>query len=180
MEERLKKLDDLNKKLKPPKELGGKFLPEELPKQFNFMFIAEMPSMKIPKDWDGKSNYNFGKFNARCKFFQEMMIKYGVAGSYATDIVKKRDAPGKPKKEEIRQWLPFLLEEIRIIQPKSIIVLGERTYEESFKPLVLPFIPKEIEVNYVFHYSSQVPRVKFEQRFAEIIKETKKSNPPSS
>ncbi len=173
MEKRLKKLNGLNEKLKPPKELGGKFLPEELPKQFDFMFIAEMPSMSKPKDISSlDGNFNI---SARDKFFQEMMIKYGVTGSYVTDIVKKGDIPRRPTKKEIQKWLPFLLEEIRIIQPKSIIVLGKRTYENSFKPFVFPFIPKEIEVNYVFHYSSQVPRVKFEQRFAEIIKKNKRS-----
>ncbi len=173
MEEKLKKLSNLYKRLKSPKELGGRFLPQKVPKQFNVMFIAEMPSMSIPKDISSLG----GNFNvsARDKFFQEMMIKYGVAGSYITDIVKKGDIPRRPTKEEIQKWLPFLLEEIRIIQPKSIIVLGKRTYEMSFKPFIVPFIPKEIEINYVFHYSSQVPRIKFEQRFAEIIKKTKKS-----
>jgi len=166
---RLNELENLNKTLQPPRELGGKFLPEGLPKQYDFMFVAEMPSMKMPKDWDGKSNYNFGEFDARCRFFREMMVKYGVAGSYVTDIVNKRDAPGKPTKEEIQQWLPFLLKEIEIIEPKAIIVLGKRTYERSFKPFIEPLIPKGIRVEYVFHYSSQVSRNKFEQRFNEII-----------
>lgn len=170
MNNKLNKLKKLNKTLKsPPQELGGKFLPENSPKQYYFMFIAEMPSMKIPKCWDKKSNYNFGEFNARCKFFQEMIIKYNVAGSYATDIVKERDVPGKPKKEAIKQWLPFLLKEIKIIQPKAIIVLGERTYIKSFRPFIEPLIPKKIKVDYVFHYSSQVPRNKFEQRFSKVI-----------
>lgn len=169
MNGRLKKLDDLNKNLKPPKELGGIFLPEESFKQFNFMFIAEMPSMNEPKGKLGENeNFNFG-VTARDRFFQEMMIKYDVAGSYVTDIVKARDIPRKPGKEEIQKWLPFLLKEIEIIQPKAIIVLGKRTYEASFKPFVEPMIPKDIKIDYVFHYSSQVPRNKFERRFSEVM-----------
>lgn len=167
MDERLRKLDDLNESLRSPEELSGVFLPKESPKQFDFMFIAEMPSMSILKDISGLG----GNFNvsARDKFFQEAMIKYGVAGSYVTDIVKKGDIPRKPTKEEINQWLPFLLKEVAIIRPKAIIVLGKRTYGASFKPFVGPYIPKETKVDWVFHYSSQVPRVKFEQKFAEVI-----------
>lgn len=166
---KLNKLEQLNKTLNPPQELGGVFLPNDSPEQFDFMFVAEMPSMNEPADWDGKSNYNFGKFDARCRFFQEMMIKYGVAGSYVTDIVKKRDKPRCPTKDEIKTWLPFLLKEVEIIQPKAIIVLGKRTYEVSFKPFVEPQVSKEIKIDYVFHYSSQVPRNKFERRFSDVI-----------
>ena len=176
MNNKLNKLENLNKTLKPPRELSGVFLPRNSQKQFDFMFVAEMPSMNVPKDWDGKSNYNFGKFNARCRFFQEMMTKYGVAGSYVTDIVKKRDIPRKPTKIEIQKWLPFLLKEIEIIQPKAIIVLGKRTYEASFKPFVEPLISKEIRVDYIFHYSSQVPRNKFERRFSEVISRIRNSD----
>lgn len=139
------------------------------------MFVAEMPSMNVPKDWDGKSNYNFGKFDARCRFFQKMMIEQGVAGSYVTDIVKERGKPRKPTKTEIQKWLPFLLKEIEIIQPKVIIILGKRTYEASFKLFVKPSIFKEIKVDYVFHYSQQGAKtnVEVEQRFAEVVRKYK-------
>ena len=175
MSNKLNKLENLNKTLNPPRELSGVFLPRNSQKQFDFMFVAEMPSMNMPKDWDGKSNYNFGEFDARCRFFQEMMTKYGVAGNYVTDIVKKRDIPRKPTKIEIEKWLPFLLKEIETIQPKAIIVLGKRTYEASFKPFVESLIPKEMRVDYVFHYSSQVPRNKFEERFSEVISRIRNS-----
>jgi len=173
MNNKLNKLKNLNKTLKPPKELSGVFLPGNSKNQFNFMFIAEMPSMNEPKDWDGKSNYNFN-VTKRDKFFQEMLVKYGVAGSYVTDIVKERDVPRRPTSTEIQKWLPFLLKEIKIIQPKTIIVLGKRTYEESFKPLVEPRIPKGIKIDYVFHYSPQVSRNKFERKFSEVISRIKR------
>lgn len=169
---RLDKLENLNKSLNPPKELCGMFLPEGSAKQFDFMFVAEMPSMNEPKASSKYENFNFD-VTKRDKFFQEMMVKYRVAGTYVTDIVKKRDVPRRPTEEEINQWLPFLLKEIAIIQPKAIIVLGKRTYEASFKPFVAPFISKGVEVDYVFHYSSQVPRAKFEQRFAEVTRRIK-------
>jgi len=173
--QKINKLTELNKSLNSPQELGGMFMPEKSPKSFDFMFVAEMPSMNEPKEKLGENeNFNFG-VTARDKFFQEMMTKYSVAGSYVTDIVKARDIPRKPSKEEIQKWLPFLLKEIEIIQPKAIIVLGRRTYEASFKPFVEPLIPQEIKVDYVFHYSSRVPRNKFERRFSEVISRMRNS-----
>ena len=164
------KLDDeikeLNKLLKPPKELGGKFLPEGLEKRFDFMFVAEMPSMNEPGKISANFNFNL---TARDKFFQEMMVKYGVGGNYVTDIVKERSKPRRPTEKEIKKWLKFLLKEVKIINPKAIIVLGKRTYEQSFRPYVEPNIPGAIKVDYVFHYSSRVPKKKFEDRFREVV-----------
>ncbi|KPJ56372.1 hypothetical protein AMJ49_05015 [Parcubacteria bacterium DG_74_2] len=176
MNTKLKKLENLNKLLKPPKELGGRFLPEGFRGQFDFIFIAEMPSMNEPKTLSKYKNFNFG-VTARDRFFQEMLIKYGVAGSYVTDIVKQRDIPKKPAREEIKKWLPFLLKEVEIIQPKAIIVLGRRTYDASFKPFVEPFIPKNIKMDYVFHYSQQGAKTntEVEQRFSEVIRKIRNS-----
>jgi len=174
MDTKLNKLEQLNKKLKPPQELGGIFLPRNHQEQFVFMFVAETPSMNEPKNKSGENdNFNFD-VTARDKFFQEMMTKYGVGGSYVTDIVKARDIPRRPTKAEIQKWLPFLLKEIEIIQPKAIIILGRRTYEVSFRPFVEPHIQdKDIKLDYVFHYSSRVPRKKFEQRFREVVNRMK-------
>jgi hypothetical protein len=68
-------------------------------------------------------------------------------------------------------WLPFLLQEIEIIQPKAIVVLGRRTYDASFMRFVAPHIPKNIKVDWVFHYSNQVPRKRFEERFRQVVGE---------
>lgn len=180
IDDKLNNLAKLNKSLKPPRELPGVFLPKDSKEQFDFMFIAEMPSMNAPKDWDGKTNYNFD-VTARDKFLQEIMAKYGVAGSYVTDIVKEQDKPRRPTEEEIKKWLSFLRKEIKIIEPKVIVVLGKTTYEKSFKPFIEPDISdiskeiKKIKVNWVFHYSSQVPRDKFERRFGEIINKMRNS-----
>jgi len=173
--DKLAELEKLNKSLKPPRELSGVFLPIGSRRKFDFMFVAEMPSMNEPNKKSGENkNFNFS-VTVRDRFFQEMMTKYGVAGSYVTDIVKARDIPRQPTEKEIQKWLPFLLKEIEVIQPKAIIVLGRRTYEVSFKPFVDPLISKKIKVNYVFHYSSQVPRKKFERRFSKVINQIRNS-----
>lgn len=176
MKTKLEQLRDLNKTLKPyPVEQGGMFLPNGYIEQFDFMFIVEMPSMNEPKNKSGgNENFNFG-VTARDMFFQEIMIKYGVAGSYVTDIVKERDIPRRPTKEEVKKWLPFLLQEIKIIKPKAIIIIGKRTYDASFKPFIEPLILKEIKVDYVFHYSQQGAKTNAEvdQRFSEVISRIK-------
>lgn len=172
-QEKLLGLAILNRALKPPDELPGSFQPEESPKQFDVMFVAEMPSMAEPRKHSGSNHSNFG-VTARDRFLQETMCKYGVGGSYITDVVKKRDVPRRPTAGEIKQWLPFLLKEIELINPRAIVVLGKRTYEHSFLPYVQPHIPEGIRVDYVFHYSTQVPRKKFEMRFAQVIRALKR------
>jgi uracil-DNA glycosylase family 4 len=169
MYNKINELKKLNDTLKPPDELGGVFLPKEAKVRFDIMFVAEMPSMSEPKEGSERSNnFNFA-LTGRDKFLQDMMKNHGVAGCYVTDIVKKRDIPRRPSKEEIQEWRPFLLQEIKIITPRAIIVLGKRTYEKSFKPFIELFISKDIKVDWVFHYSKQVSKKTFEDRFAEVI-----------
>jgi len=162
---KLEKINKLNKSLKQPEESPGTFLPKGHKEQFDIMFLAEMPSMNQSKD---ASAQNFDA-TARDRFFQDMLVKYDVAGSYITDIVKARDFPRRPTEEEIKGWLKFLLEEIKIINPRVIIVVGQMTYYKSFQPFVEPLISKDIKIDYIFHYCSQVPKNKFEGRFKRII-----------
>jgi hypothetical protein len=63
-----------NKTLNPPNDLSGVFLPAGAPKQFDVMFIAEMPSMNVPKEWvKGQPIPNFAE-TARDRFLQDMMV----------------------------------------------------------------------------------------------------------
>jgi len=109
-DDKVKNLENLNKdkKLKLPNEFGGVFLPKGHERQFDFMFIAEMPSMNKPKNWDGKENFIFN-LTARDHLLQETMRNNGVGGSYVTDIVKRRAKPGKPTPYKIKKWRSFLL-----------------------------------------------------------------------
>jgi len=170
MDDKIQRLEELKRSLKCPHELGGEFVPEGCPKQFEFMFVAEMPSRREPK-----SSINFSA-GARDDLLKKMMTNNGVAGSYVTDIVKKRAEARKPTKAEIDYWLNFLLEEVEIIQPKAIVVLGKRTYDESFKPFVEPHIPKHIKVAWVWHYSQQGAKsnAEVEQKFDEVINRIRK------
>lgn len=171
---KVEKINKLNKSLKQPEELAGMFLPRGYKEQFDIMFVAEMPSMNEPKGVLAEDNFNFG-VTARDRFFQDMLVKYGAAGSYVTDIVKARDIPRQPTEKEIKEWLNFLLEEIKIIGPRVIIVIGQRTYEQSFRPFIEQLAPKDIKIDYIFHYCSQVPRDKFEERFKKIVRRSKRN-----
>lgn len=170
---KVEKINKLNKSLKHPEELSGLFLPKKHKKNFNFMIVAEIPSMNEPKNISLDENFNFS-VTKRDDFFQKMLVKYGLAGSYVTDIVKKRDIAKQPTKKEIKKWLPFILKEIEIIEPKNIIVIGKRTYEHSFLPFIEPLVSKNIKIEYIFHYCSQVSRSKFEKRLKEIVEKFKK------
>lgn len=163
---RATQIENLNKSLKPPKELGGNFIPDGFKKQFDFMFVAEMPSMREPKSiQELHVNYNF-KGDKR---LNEIMAECGVGASYVTDIVKERGVPGRPTEKQIRKWLPFLLKEIDILKPKYIVVIGKNNYFYNFKLWVEPQIDKKIKADWIFHYSTQVPKKKFEVRFNKVI-----------
>lgn len=165
--DRLDVLARLNEPLKRPAQLAGVFRPRGHPEQFRFMLIGEMPSLNQPFNADPDVNYNFD-VTTRDRFLQEMMVKYGVPGSYVTDIVKERDVPRRPTAAEVKKWLPFLLAEIEILKPKVLVILGKRTYRASFKPWVEQHVTDGISVDWVFHYSRN-PKVMFERRFAEVI-----------
>ncbi len=168
---KIEEIEKLNRELKPiPEDLPGRFLPEGYPEQFDFMFLAPRPSMNVPRGWDGEKNYNFD-VTSKDKFFQEILVECGVAGSYVTDIVKKRAKPGeKITSIEINEYLPFLLKEIDIIVPKFIILIGS-TAEKIFDEEIAHDIPKHLKVATVWHYSQQGAKTNKEilGRFQEVV-----------
>jgi len=165
-EEKVRALEAINSLLSPPAQLPGVFLPPRHEPRFEFVILGEMPSMNEPPGVPPNVNFNFN-VTAGDRFLQQMMVKYGLAGSYITDIVKQRAAPGRPSPIAIKTWLPFLRRELEIIEPRGLIVLGRTSYLINFRPFVESSLPAELAVDWVFHYS-QVPRARFEARFAEV------------
>ena len=157
----------LNEQLSQPKELCGVFLPSGAEQRDDLLLLAEMPSMNEPKgSFNGPFNFNVTK---RDRFFQDMLVKSGLSGVYVTDIVKRRDFPRRPSKSEVEQWLPFLKKEISILCPKMVIVIGKTTYYNSFLRHVAAHIDDNILHDFIFHYTSRVPREKFETRLSEVV-----------
>ena len=167
MQAKIEALSKLNEQLSPPEELCGVFLPSVAEQRDDVLLLAEMPSMNEPKGpVNGPYNFNV---TARDRFFQDMLVKYGLFGVYVTDIVKRRDFPRRPSKREVEQWLPFLKKEISILCPTMIIVIGKTTYENSFLRHVSTHLDAHLQHDFIFHYSPQVPRVKFETRLRKVV-----------
>ena len=168
MQQKVQALRNLNATLRAPKQLSGVFLPSGARERDDLLLLAEMPSMATPKTTDPVKQVNFGA-TARDSFFKDMLQKHGLSGVYVTDVVKQRAQPRPPTREEILEWRPFLLQEIEILDPKVIIVIGRRTYEQSFLPHILPALKSQISHDYIFHYCSQVSRAKFAVRLAVVV-----------
>lgn len=167
MQAKIEALSELNKQLSPPEQLCGLFLPIDAEQRDDVLLLAEMPSMNTPA---GPINepYNFG-VTVRDRFFQDMLVQYGLSGVYVTDIVKQRNLPRRPTKEEVEEWLPFLKEELSILCPRTIIVIGKRTYFDSFLRLVSEHLDDHFQHDFIFHYCRRVPRKKFETRLREVV-----------
>lgn len=87
------------------------------------MFVGEAPGAK--EDATGRPFVG-----AAGKFLAEMLDGIGLARDevYITNIVKYRP-PGNrdPEPGEIKECLPYLLEQIKIIQPRLIVFLGRHS-----------------------------------------------------
>lgn len=95
------------------------------------MFIGEAPGAqedKLGRPFVGASG----------KFLAEMLEDMGMAREevYITNIVKFRPPNNRdPRKEEIEACLPYLIEQIKVIQPKLVIFLGRHSMNVFFPEL---------------------------------------------
>lgn len=89
----------------------------------NLMFIGEAPGAQ-----EDKAGVPF--VGASGKFLDEMLGTIGLRRDdvFVTNIVKFRPPDNRdPSKEEIDICLPYLLSQIKIVQPKLIIFLGRHS-----------------------------------------------------
>lgn len=94
----------------------------------DIMFIGEAPGKQ--EDLEGKPFVG-----AAGKFLAEMLegIKLTRDDVYITNIVKYRPPENRdPTPEEIKECLPFLVRQIKIIQPKLIVLLGRHAMNVFF------------------------------------------------
>lgn len=95
------------------------------------MFIGEAPGAqedKLGRPFVGASG----------KLLAEMLEDIGMAREevYITNIVKFRPPNNRdPRKEEIEACLPYLIEQIKVIQPKLVIFLGRHSMNVFFPEL---------------------------------------------
>jgi len=147
----LEELEKINKKVKSSvkssnlKYYYGRFLPST-----DFMFVAERPTVpKNSNDWDPTNNFYLSNSDIN---FVNLLNKYGLGGSYITDIVKSCGPSGdKLSKKDVDLYFPLLLEEIKVLKPKIIVAMSQKA--ESI--LVDKFIIHKIKIPIVrvFHPS---------------------------
>lgn len=91
----------------------------------DIVFIGEAPGKK-----EDESGLPF--VGAAGKFLNTMLIQAGLerADVYITNIVKYRPPKNRdPSAKEKEAFLPFLLQQLAIIQPKVVITLGRHSME---------------------------------------------------
>jgi len=93
----------------------------------DYIFVAAQPSESIfPTKWDERLYY--------------CMDKYGFRDAHLTDLVKCRGDAGRELSQmEVAKCVWWLNEEVKIVNPKVIIALGNRSYTElirRFRPVI--------------------------------------------
>ena len=106
-------------------------VPGEGDPESDIMFVGEAPGAR--EDETGRPFVG-----AAGKFLEEMLVSIGLTREkvFITNIVKYRP-PGNrdPLPAEIKACLPFLLAQIKVIQPKLIVFLGRHSMNVFFPEL---------------------------------------------
>lgn len=99
----------------------------------DIVFVGEAP---------GKKEDELGRpfVGAAGKFLDEMLLAASLNRQdvYITNIVKHRPPNNRdPSPEEKRQFLPYLMRQLEIIQPKAVITLGRHSGAAFIPDLVI-------------------------------------------
>jgi uracil-DNA glycosylase family 4 len=86
---------------------------------------------------------------------------------YITSVVKET-TPGnrRPTREEIERWMPYLLEEVRRVKPRIIVLMGTVAWKT----------PRQPDIDYIATYHPAAamrfpgPRERFERDFERLGK----------
>lgn len=106
-------------------------VPGEGDPEADIMFVGEAPGAQ--EDREGRPFVG-----ASGKFLGEMLESIGLKRDdvFITNIVKFRPPENRdPSKEEIAACLPYLIEQIMVIQPKLVVFLGRHSMNVFFPDL---------------------------------------------
>jgi uracil-DNA glycosylase family 4 len=141
--------------------LGKEIVYGEGPSDANIMLIGQNP---------GKEEAKQGKpFVGRSgKYLNSVLLKNNIDRSelYITSVVKEPTPRNrKPTKEEIDYWMPFLVEEIQLVKPKVIVLMGEVAWKT----------PRFEAINYIetYHPAAAMRFPKARERFERDIRKIK-------
>jgi uracil-DNA glycosylase family 4 len=136
----------------PKKESEDKFIKEivfgEGPRRAEVMLVGQNPGkeeVKQGRPFVGRSG----------KYLNTVLIKNNIDRSklFITSVVKQSTPRNrKPTQQEIRYWMPYLMDEIKRTKPKTILLMGEVAwktprfkgikYIETYHPAAAMRFPK--------------------------------------
>ncbi|MBD3191835.1 MAG: uracil-DNA glycosylase [Candidatus Heimdallarchaeota archaeon] len=102
------------------------------------------------------------------KFLDKIFEKHSLNREelYITNVVKHKTPNNrKPTKKEIKACMPYLLEEINLVQPEIVVLLGNVAQE----------IPREEGITYIetYHPAAALRFPKWREKFEEAFKSFK-------
>ncbi len=112
----------------------------------DIVFIGEAPGKK-------EDELGLPFMGASGKFLNEMLVQAGLQRSdvYITNVVKYRPPKNRdPSKAEKQAFLPYLLRQLEIINPKVVITLGRHSMEYFLPGAVIGDIhgqPHDIQID---------------------------------
>ena len=123
------------------------------------MFVCQKPSTQ-PGTFPRK----------RSNRLYKLLKENGLGNAHLTDLVKCRGLAGRLTKEQINNCLPYLKEEIALLQPKLIVAVGN----EVFKTLRKLELPARLEK--IPHYAPQYEKKNFAVELENALKRIKEVN----
>ena len=138
-------------------------VPAEGPNNAEIMLVGQNPGreeLKIGKPFVGRAG----------KYLDSALQKNGIDRRklYITSVVKQGTPHNrKPTKEEIRYWMPYLVEEINSIKPGIIVLMGAVAWET----------PRLAGIRYIetYHPAAAMRFPKIKEKFEKDIQELKGS-----
>ena len=113
------------------------------------IFVCERPSVAG------------GTFPRKQSFsFYKLLKKYGFENAHITDLCKCRGKANNLTEKQIDNCFYYLEEEIRMLNPKLIVAVGDNVYDELVRRLKLP---QTTRLEKITHYS-------YASRFAKVEK----------
>jgi uracil-DNA glycosylase family 4 len=121
------------------------------------MFIAYRPSTRrLDKSEIGKK---------RIELFYKLLRKFGLSNAHLTDLTKCRRSGKFISRVEIKNCLPYLKEEVKIVNPDYLIVVGLDTYH------ILSFVLELLNLDFPEERISKIRHYAFRRRKSESLEE---------
>ena len=142
----------------------GTFVAGEGPQNAEIMLIGQNPGgeeARQRRPFVGKSG----------RYLDSVLRRNNIDRSrlYITSVVKET-TPGnrKPTAREISYWMPYLLEEIRQVKPRVVVLMGEVAWK----------IPRLDNIRYIetYHPSAAMRFPRARERFENDFKRLKKAD----